>query len=161
MTKSECRVGMIVEMIPEGTKAIVIKLNPKRARVKTIDHLGSGRGSAPGSTWNCPYLMLRPVVGEHTTVVMKSFEQPDNQGIKVYMSAAEKADLPLEDLDTTDDLIVRAIKEIYTKIDDASGDKRYDLSHKINALFTAIGREVSQKAADEWISRRNEPVEAS
>jgi hypothetical protein len=160
MTKSECRVGMIVEMMPEGVKAVVVKLNPKRARVRTIDQFKSGRGSSPGSIWNCPYMMLRPVVGEHSTVVMKSFEQPGNQGIKVYMSAAEKADLPLEDLDMTDDLIVRAIKEIYTKIDDATGEKRYDLSHKINALFTAIGREVSQKAAEEWISRRSEPVES-
>lgn len=159
MEKSECRVGMIVEMIPDQVKAVVIKLNPKRARVRTLDHFKS-RGSNPGSIWNCPYMMLRPVVGEHTTVVMKSFEQPDNQGIKVYMKAAEEADLPLEDLDPTDELIVRAIREIYTKIDDSTGNSRYSLSHKINALFTALGREVSQKAAEEWFSRTNEAVES-
>lgn len=157
MEKPDCRVGMIVEMIPEGVKAVVIKLNPKRARVKTIDGF---RGSRAGQIWNCPYMMLRPVVGEHATVVMKSFEQPDNQGIKVYMSAADKADLPLEDLGEEDVLIVRAIKEIYTKIDDARGSDRYTLSHKINALFTALGREVSQKAAEESLSRRNEAVES-
>jgi len=90
--------------------------------------------------------------------VMKSFEQPHNEGIKVYMKAADEADLPLENLEEEDVLIVRAIKEIYTKIDDAIGSDRYTLSHKINSLFTAIGREVSQKAADEWISRTEETL---
>lgn len=151
MLKAECRVGMVVEMIDQNIKGVVIKVNPKRARIRTIDKM---KGWSPGTIWNCPYAIIRPVMGEHSSIVMKSFEQPDNEGIKVYMRREGDANLPLEELDSTDELILRAIYEIYTKIDEVSGQKRYNLSSKINSLFSALGREVSQNVAEDWLRKK-------
>lgn len=146
MLKQECRVGMVVEMMPEGKKAIVVKINPKRAQVRTIEPF---RERNTGRVWNCPYHLIQPVVGEHSMVVMKSFEQPENRGIKAYMDSYV-ADQELGELSKTDEYIVRAICEIYSRIDDTKGPERYELSSKINSLFTALGREVSQQVAENW-----------
>lgn len=147
MLKSECRVGMVVEM-SGGCKGVVVKNNPINAQIKTLSPY---RGSPAGTTWRCPYSMLNPVVGEHSAVVMKSFEQPNNDGIKKYMESHLEADEEIGKLDRVDELIVRAICEIYSRIDDTKGRERYGLSAKINSLFTALGREVSQRAAEDWI----------
>jgi hypothetical protein len=143
---------MLVEMIHDRVRAVVVKLNPKRARVRTID---AAEGHDAGTIWNCPYGMLNPVVGEHTTVMMKSFEQPDNDGIKVFMKKEQRADEPVGELDRTDEMILRAICEIYARIDDTTRNERYHLSSKINTLFTAFGREVSKDAAEEWLQNKS------
>lgn len=149
MLKEDCRVGMVVEMMPEGKKAVVVKLNPKRAQVRTIEPF---REKGTGRVWNCPYSLLQPIIGGHSMVVMKSFEQPGNRGIKTYMDSYV-ADQDLEDMDKADEHILRAIHEIYSVIDDTKGQERYKLSSKINSLFSALGREVSQRVVEDWIRK--------
>lgn len=141
-------------MIPDSVKAIVVKLNPKRAQVRTIEEMGD---NDPGTLWNAPYSMISPVVdvSAHTMMVMKSFEQPENKGVKTYMSQVELANIPVEDLSGHDEHIMEAICEIYRIIDDCSGSERYDLSNKINRLFAAFGREVSAEVAAEWKSKKS------
>ena len=52
-----------------------------------------------------------------------------------------------------DAYIMRAIHEIYTKLDSTEGRARISLSEKINILFRAFGREVTKNEAEEWVSR--------
>lgn len=156
MIKNDCRVGMLVEMLPEGIRAVVIKVNPKRAKVKTIDVMqGRGRGGDPGSTWSCPYSMLRPLVGEKATVVMKSYEQPDNPGIKTFMNREALAEMDVGDLEPHEEHIMRAICMVYDLLDDQSRNDGYKLHSKINSLFTALGREVSKDAAEKWLRKNH------
>jgi hypothetical protein len=152
MKKEECRVGMLVSIVPDETKAVIVKLNPKRARVRLLEKM---RGARSGSLWNMPYHLMLPLVDKscRAMVAMKSFEQPDNEGIKKYMEQAKESDEPVGDLELHDHHIMSAIKEIYRIIDDTQGKKRYDLSRKINLLFAALGREISMEAAENW---RNE-----
>lgn len=44
----------------EKTLAEIIKINPKRAKCRTLEHRGWGRGSTPGTIWNVDYNLLRP-----------------------------------------------------------------------------------------------------
>lgn len=156
MNKNECRVGMLVNIIGESAKAVVIKSNPKRARIKIVQ--GSISRFSTHSVWNVPYSHLNPLVSgddsDHSMMVMKSFEEPGSTAVKAYMTQAEKANLPLGELNRVDELIVEAIHELYETIDNFFGPKRYNLSNKINLLFSALGREVSKEAAEGWIKSR-------
>ncbi len=71
MDKAACRTGMKVLFGRENgghTLAEVIKMNPRKAKVRTLEHRGYGRGSSVGAIWNVPYSMMRPAVGEKPTV---------------------------------------------------------------------------------------------
>lgn len=61
MLREQCRVGLSVTFGREcGEKTVgeVVKMNPKKAKVKTA----VARGSTPaGTVWNVPYSMLAPV----------------------------------------------------------------------------------------------------
>lgn len=176
MKKEDCRVGMVVWESEWEIRAVVTKCNPKRAVVKTLEDLpGSGRGHKAGSTWNIPYKFLEPWVDSKagTFMVMKSFEQPDNQGVKTYFAHANKADDPVEvEEGTPQYFVMRAVCELWRRLDDESlaaesGSKlhaerrlRAGYSDMINRLFGVLGREVSKEAADNWESGRirNEAV---
>jgi hypothetical protein len=150
MNKEECRTGMLVSIVPDETTAVVVKLNPKRARVRLLEKM---RGSEPGSLWNMPYHLMIPVVdsSSRSMVAMRSFEQPDNEGIKKYMENVIESDMPVPDnLANHDAHVMRAIKEIYGIIDDHKGKQRYELARKINLMFSILGREVSKTAAEAW-----------
>jgi hypothetical protein len=61
MLPQECKFGMKVyfgRKNGQKTLAEVIKLNPTRAKVKTLEQRGQGRGSAIGSVWNVAYEAL-------------------------------------------------------------------------------------------------------
>lgn len=129
------------------SRGVIIKLNPKRAKVKSIDP--AGRWPA-GAIWTCSYSGLVPVVGGEEVsneMTMRSFENPDDVGVKAWSAAQKnKPHLP-ESLSPEDEHIVRAINEIYDRIDDCTQKERNALSLKINLLFRAIGREVSREEA--------------
>lgn len=64
LTRTDCRKGMEVRFgRPTGqqTLAKIIKVNPVKVKVKTLESRGTGGGSAPGVVWNVPYSMLYPV----------------------------------------------------------------------------------------------------
>lgn len=143
-------------------KGVVVKINPKNARVRTV--AGDKR---PGSLWSIPYGLLEPSVGVSTEMMMRSFEQPDNQGIKTYFAHANKADDPVEtELDSPEHHVMMAVCELWRRLDDESlaaesGSNlhaerrlRAGYSDMINRLFGVLGREVSREAATNWETGR-------
>jgi hypothetical protein len=44
----------------EKTLGEIVKVNPKRARVKTLEARGTNRDYSIGSVWNVPYSLLSP-----------------------------------------------------------------------------------------------------
>lgn len=129
------------------SRGVILKLNPKRAVVKSLDPAGKWPA---GVEWRCGYGNLVPVVGGDEVsneMTMRSFEKPDDPAVKAWAAAQKnKAPLP-KNLSSEDEHIVRAINEIYERLDECDQKERNRLSLKINLLFRAIGREVSREEA--------------
>jgi len=167
---------MVVYYKTGSVRAVVMKCNPKNARVRTIEE---GPRTGPANIiWNIPYGYLEPYVAGSmsTEMVMKSFEQPENEGIKRYVAESMRDD-PLNFPEDSPEIhIVRAICELWRRLDDENlerecqaaieaeglkpGPKRRPstimrdihshYSEMINKLFSALGREVSRAAAESW-----------
>jgi hypothetical protein len=146
MDKNDCRKGMLVEIYPEGSKGIVIKVCPKNAKIRMIT---GHHNTEAGSLWRIPYALLNFVPDGKEEIIMRSFEQPDNEGIKTFIKE-NQADKEIGELCGEDKHIMMAICLIYEMIDDKTGKERFRLSGKVNSLFNALGREVSSEAAKKW-----------
>jgi hypothetical protein len=159
MKKEDFKVGMIVRFARERfgangmPRGVIIKVNPKRAKVKSLDPAGKWPA---GGIWTCHYGSLEPLVGGDeisNEMTMRSFEKPDDPAIRAW-SAAQKSKKELPDnLPREDEHIVRAIQEIYSLLEDAEGAKRIELSQKIHLLFRAFGREVSREESESLLER--------
>lgn len=182
MKREECRDGMVVYDRIGHARAVVIKCNPKNARVRLIE---PGRSPA-GALWNIPYALLDPVFSENlnTEMMMRSFEDPDNPAFKSYFSAQKDNTLPDLVEGTPDYHIVMAICALWERLKDENlerecqeeiekealkpnskrrpstimRDIQAQYSSKINSLFSAIGREVTREVAEKWIADRKEKV---
>jgi hypothetical protein len=138
ISRENCRIGMKVYFgRPNGAKTlgVITKLNSK-AKVKTLEIRGSGRGSIIGTEWGVPYSMLTPA----DTVVPLITPTPQS-------SYGE------------DKHIMQAIRALYNNLSpenltcdgEISGNEVAQRSatyhRKLNALFTALGRHVSEEEA--------------
>lgn len=148
-----------------NNKYVVVKCNPKNAKCRMLSSLKGGK-TATGSLWIIPYALLEPFIDPHlsTEMMMRSFEQPENQGIKTYFDHSKKADEPVDKFPETSPQwhIMNAICELWRRLEDDNLEKesktlgrhvlslRAAYSSMINELFSVIGREVSKKAANEW-----------
>jgi hypothetical protein len=150
MKKEDCRVGLVVYHPVFGAKGVVLKCNPKKARVNIVEGSKNRRSMAPGSIWNMPYGGLYPVVDAKTEMAMRSFEQPESPGIKAYFANARRADEPVDFPDgSPEHHLVKAVCELWRRLEDEEG-LRARHSEMINRIFNALGREVSKEAAMEW-----------
>lgn len=146
MLIQEARVGMVVEFGRENgqwTRGEIIKINPTKAKVKTLEARGSGRGGFAGSVWSVPYSMMRP------------------EGQQTPSIAAE--DLPYQYSPFDEDApIMEAIVSCYHRLSPESltwdGEKprhqvisdKNRLEGKLRHLFAALGRPVSEGVAYQW-----------
>lgn len=145
MIREECHVGMVVEFGRENgewTKGEIVKLNPTKAKVKTLEARGSGRGGFVGSEWGVPYSMMRPVGGVATVV-----EEPLD-----YNRFRDRAE----------NLVLEAIVSTYHQLEPewltADGERpayqvhalRSKLNTRLSNLFKVIGRTVSEEQAYKW-----------
>lgn len=137
----EARVGMVVEFGRENgewTKGEIVKINPAKAKVKTLEARGAGRGGFAGALWSVPYSLMRPV-------------------------GSNPADEPLPyNPFNEDNLIIRAIVDIYSRLSPewltCDGEKprnqvihdKNRLERKLGHLFQALGRPVSEGVACRW-----------
>ena len=162
MRKEDCKKGMLVyfgdtidvsdRFGGKMSRGVVIKVNPKRARVRSIDPAGK---YPAGVVWTCHYSRISPVVGGEevaSEMAMRSFANPGEEAIRVW-SEAQKSQGEMQEFLHEDIHIVRAIHEIYTKLDSLEGRGRIPMCEKINILFRALGREVSKEEAVEWVSK--------
>ena len=159
MLRSECKVGMKVHFgraNGEKTLGEVIKMNPQKAKVRTLEERGNGRGSGAGALWNVPYSMMTPaeVDGAAPSPVM------------VRRTLDYNVFQPREDI-----LILQAICVVYDNLspENLSCDGEATVSHmnqvrsecnrKLKGLFAALGRTVTEEEAYEWDRQRQEAAE--
>jgi len=147
----EARVGMVVEFGRENgewTRGEIVKINPSKAKVKTLENRGAGRGSHEGAVWSVPYSMMRPF--SHGPIKNLADEPfPYN---------------PFHD----DNLVMEAIVDIYARLSPewltCDGEKprhqiisdKNRLERKLGFLFQAIGRPVSEGVAFGWDTEKRE-----
>lgn len=183
MKREDCRPGMVVYYAEDGVRAVVVKCNPRNARVRTIEE--NKRTGPSGSLWNMTYSVLEPYVAGSlaTEMIMRSFEDSENEGIKKYVAESRRDD-PVDFPEGSPEIhIIRAICELWRRLDDESlerecqaaieaeglnpGPKRRPstimrdiqgrYSDMINKMFSALGREVSRSAAERWEKDRKDP----
>jgi hypothetical protein len=159
MKKEDFQVGMIVRFAADRfgpdkmPRGVIIKINPKRAKVKSLDP--AGKWGLAG-IWNCSYSGLVPVVGGEEVsneMTMRSFEKPDDQAVKTWSTRQKKQREISRAIKPEDRHIIRAIDRIYDQLekDSASNLDTRDLSCKIHLLFRAIGRDISKEEAAERV----------
>jgi hypothetical protein len=160
MKKEDCQVGMVVRFgadrfgIEHMPRGVVIKVNPKRAQVKSLDQAGKW---AAGAVWRCPYGGLVPVVGGNEVsneMTMRSFEKPDDSAVKAWSARQKAMEAKPKSLQPEDKHIMHAIYEIYQRLEDCDHRERNHLSQKINLLFRFIGREVTKVDVERWVLER-------
>jgi len=174
MLREECRVGMIVEFgreTGERTKGIIVKMNPKRAQVRSLEGRGLGRGSQAGSQWSVPYSMMVTVndAVTETSVVMQSFAQPQNPAFKAFAQEMALADQPIPYTpfqNYTEQLIIEAIHSVHVELSPENltcdgelpahvvNARRIKLNTRLNFLYKAYGRPVSETAAWNWMEEK-------
>ena len=153
MDKKDCRVGMIVQFGQDMCRGVVIKINRSRAVVSALD---AHKRAPPGTTWLVYLTKMHPVVGGDELVnemFMRSFAEPESKAIKAW-SRAQQANKELAGrLSLEDSHIMRAIYEIYMRLEKVDGRARIEPSDKINTLFRALGRSVTMEESNLWAAR--------
>lgn len=151
MERTQCQVGMTVRFgrfNGEHTLGVIVKLNPTKAKVRTLEQRGAGRGSAVGTEWNVPYTMLWPNSAESVNI------------------AAPK--LTYHPFDHVENLILEAIFTCYNRLSPenlyADGEasitavrsNRARLERQLRGLWTAYGRNVSEDEVYDWWQSKRE-----
>ena len=160
MLREECRVGMIVEFgrdSGEWTRGTIVKINRAKAKVKTLEARGSGRGSFVGAEWGVPYSMMRPASPSGTPYTPKTddFGRAVEEPLPEFMSHG-------------DTCIVLAIVDAYNSLSPefltADGERpayqvhalRNKFQTRLSHLFKALGRSVSESVAHDWAMKHSE-----
>jgi hypothetical protein len=85
---------------------------------------------------------------------MRSFETPNDTAVKAWSARQKSMESVPKSLKAEDKHIMRAIHEIYQRLDKCGVRERNELSAKITLLFRAIGREVPKYEVEEWMLER-------
>lgn len=153
MQRNQLRVGQQVYFGRENgerTLGKIIKLNPMKAKVETLENRGNGRGSAVGAIWTVPYSLLYPADGANPEVIQ-----------------VKPAELTYTPFDHINNLILEAINAVYSGLSPenltADGERpisqvrslRTRLERQLRGLFAAYGRNVSEEEAFSWRRSRD------
>lgn len=166
MLKEQCRVGMEVVFgrgNGEQTRGVVTKLNRVKAKVRTTD----SRGKAPvGAEWGVPYGMMEPVGA--TTGGFKAEPAIPVVSVAEVVSVADQPVQYSPFQNHSDVLILEAINCVYNELSPENlccdGElpthlvhrKRGELNRKLDGLFKAFGRPVSETVAWDWSEKKRE-----
>lgn len=163
MKIQDAHVGMKVMFgRPNGEQTLgeIIKINPTKAKVRTLESRGNGRGSDVGAVWTVPYSLMTP-----SGVAINDRPPLSLDGLVVRGSE----DLPMpysEFMPHGDRCIMEAILDTYNRLSpewltcDAElsrsqvMSKKSQLERRLKSLFQAFGRPVSESVAYQWNEER-------
>ncbi len=129
----------------EKTLGEIVKLNPKKAKVKTLEE----RGGFFGQIWNVPYSMLQPVDGPvvKEKLVFSPFAGNDNLILSAILGCY--VELSPENLWCDGEASASHVSRTRT-----------ELNRKLKGLYLALGREVSESEIYEWDDSRRKQQRA-
>ena len=151
MLVHEAKVGMKVVFgrgNGEQTLGEIVKVNPTKAKVKTLENRGNGRGSVVGAVWTVPYSLMRPADATQTPQA-----DPADAPLPVYMPYGDAR-------------IMEAILDCYTRLSpeyltadferptNQVRQLKHSLEARLSHLCRALGRPVSEEAAYRWEEER-------
>lgn len=154
-TRRDFKVGQQVYFGRENgqrTLAKIIKCNPSRAKVKTLEVRGHGRGSAIGSTWVVHYEALEPADKD---------AKPGDVAPPV-----KREPLTFNPFQHTENLILEALVGVYSGLspENLTGDgelsrthvrqRHAELQRQLRGLTLALGREVDEGEVYGWWGSR-------
>ena len=159
MLRENCKVGMVVEFGRENgqkTKGQVIKMNPKMAKVKILE--ARGQRSGEGAIWNVAYSLITAQFPEamptNTVEELNKFDRMNEQvHYSPFMPHAEVCIM---------EAIVSTYNELSPENLSCDGElsitqvhvRRGKLENRLNHLFKALGRTVSESSAYSWAEQR-------
>lgn len=168
MLVHEAKVGMKVVFGKgngERTLGEIVKINPTKAKVKTLQTRGNGRGSMAGAVWTVPYSLMNPADG--VLMLDEVNSKPINPSILQEVAKGLERNLPLPVyMNYGDARIVEAIIDCYTRLSPeyltADGERpmnqvrqlKHSIETRLNHLQKALGRQVSEEAAYKWEEER-------
>lgn len=132
----------------EQTLGKIEKLNPSKAKVKTLEGRGNGRGGVAGAVWTVPYSLMRPADTD---------AKPGEVAPPV-----PKEPLTYNPFGGIDNLILEALLSVYSGLSPenltADGElgrtqvqRRYaELQRQRRGLILALGREVDEAEVYGW-----------
>ena len=148
--KTNCTIGMRVRFgNPNGEKTVgeIVKLNPKNAKIKTLEKRGNRNYS--GETWNVSYSLLYPATGDivqhnavDSPIKYNQFDPPEDQLILEAILQCHIALSP-ECLTGDGELPRNVIQQRYR-----------ELTLKLTRLQEAYGRPVSESVAWDWMEQQ-------
>jgi hypothetical protein len=167
MLREHCTVGMkVIFGRGNGAQTLgeVVKVNPTKAKVKTLESRGNGRGSMAGAVWTVPYSLIKPA-GVAFIDAVNALPPPSLDGLMLKGSE----DLPMAYNDLMphgDRCIMEAIVDTYNRLSPewltCDGElplsqvvlKKSQLARRLKSLFQALGRPVSESVAYQWDDER-------
>lgn len=131
----------------EKTLAKIIKCNPAKAQVETLEERGRGRGSYVGAVWNVPYSLLTPAEGEVSISVGLEFNQFQLAAEQHILQAiaCTYGELSPENLSADGELPMSRVRA-----------RSSELHRRLKGLFVAFGREVSETEVYDWDRKRRD-----
>lgn len=132
----------------EQTLGQIEKLNPSKAKVKTLEERGNGRGNRAGAVWSVPYGLMRPADEKAT---------PGTPPPPV-----KRPPLTYNPFGGIENLILEAMLSCYSALspENLTADGEASLSHirhtqaevgrQLRGLKIALGREVDESEVYGW-----------
>lgn len=167
MKIQDAHVGMKVMFgRPNGEQTLgeIIKINPSKAKVRTLESRGNGRGSDAGAVWTVPYSLMTPSGG----AMLDELNSRPSVPLDGFMVRGSE-DLPMhysEFMPHGDRCIMEAILDTYNRLSPewltCDGElprsqvmsKKSQLERRLKSLFQALGRPVSESVAYQWNEER-------
>jgi len=149
MLRQDAKVGMLVTFgrkRGEKTRGKIIKCNPTKAKVETLED--RGRNHVKGSIWTVPYTLITPleeyasVPGE--TENTTSWSRGYNESFAARYASFENEDHHIK----------LAINSCYVTMMDtpsAKSEEYKQIERKLKFLFLALGRELSAEEARQYV----------
>jgi len=149
LTRESFRNGMKVRfgrVSGEKTLGRITKMNPKSAKVETLEERGSNR--SVGQVWSVPYSLMTPAEGETPNVVQREpikYHPFDDDNEFMALILGIYSGLSPENLTADGELPMSVVNR-----------KRTKYQRQLRGLFMAIGREVTENEAYEWYRSKEE-----
>lgn len=159
MLREQARDGMKVLFgRGNGTKTLgkILKCNPSKAKIETLEERGNGRGSHVGAIWTVPYSLMEPdtqeIVNPGKVITVPPVKRP-KLTFNPFQSGVEQH-------------ILQAIACVYNELspENLSCDgecsisqiraKQATLNRQLRGLQQAFGREVDEMEVFDWQRER-------
>jgi hypothetical protein len=159
MLREQCQIGMVIEFGRDNgqwTKGEIIKINPKMAKVRTMEGRGTGRGNHVGAIWSVSYSLMRPTNSSDALPLMPAIKDQADEPF------------PYNNWWHFENLIMEAISCVYSKLSPeyltADGERpihqvhalRGKLQNQLEHLFKVLGRRVSESVVFDWCEAKKE-----